>query len=201
MISIIHNSNLGFYVLDSYARNSFGMPDLNGNAVLLNLRNISSLENYLQLLATALNATFFEVVSVTFHNLNSSESQEFALTVNPKKRKLSIHESERQKQLLRMRLHAAKNRANETEVERGKRLAKRQQNRAKKLAYETESEREERLAKRRQDRAKNLAHETESEREERLAKQLQNTNKKEIVRRNLKRKCDLPNNGRVRPKS
>ena len=77
MVSIIHNANSGFYVFDSHARNSFGMPDINGKAVLLNLRNIVSLQNYLRLLATALNATFFEVVSVTFHNLNSSESQEF----------------------------------------------------------------------------------------------------------------------------
>ena len=73
MVSIIHNANSGFYVFDSHARNSFGMPDINGKAVLLNLRNIVSLQNYLRLLATALNATFFEVVSVTFHNLNSSD--------------------------------------------------------------------------------------------------------------------------------
>ena len=73
MISIIHNANSGFYVFDSHARNSFGMPDINGKTVLLNLRNIFSLQNYLRLLATALNATFFEVVSVTFHNLNSSD--------------------------------------------------------------------------------------------------------------------------------
>ena len=87
MISIIHSPNSGFYVFDSHARNPLGMPDMNGKAVLLSLRNIFSLENYLQLLATAVNATFFEVVSVTFHNLNCSQSQEFALTINPRKRK------------------------------------------------------------------------------------------------------------------
>ena len=55
-------------------------------AVLLNLRSIVSLENYFQMLATALNASFFEVVSVTFHNLNSSESQEFTLNINDEKK-------------------------------------------------------------------------------------------------------------------
>ena len=178
MVSIIHNPNSGFYVFDSHARNSFGMPDMNGKAVVLNLRNIFSLENYLQLLATALNATFFEVVSVTFHNLNSSESHDFALTINPKNRNLSAHESERQERLLRMRLHAAKKRANETEFEREKRLERRRQNRAKKLAHETEFEREERLAKRQQNRAKRLGDETEFEREERLAKRQQNRAKR-----------------------
>ena len=49
MVSIIHNPNSGFYVFDSHARNSFGMPDMNGKAVVLNLRNMFSLENYLQL--------------------------------------------------------------------------------------------------------------------------------------------------------
>ena len=78
-----------FYVFDSHAGNSIGMPDMNGKAVLLDIRNIVSLENYLQLLATALIATFFEVVSVTFYYQNSSESQEFMLTIDANKRKLS----------------------------------------------------------------------------------------------------------------
>ena len=127
MISIIHNANSGFYVFDSHARNSFGMPDINGSAVLLNLRNIFSLQNYLRLLATALNATFFEVVSVTFHNLNSSESQEFTplifffsyfniyLFINPRTRKISTDsyiESVQQHKLKKLRQFVASKRKN-----------------------------------------------------------------------------------------
>ena len=198
MVSIIYHPKSGFYVFDSHARNSFGMPDINGKAVLLNLRSIVSLENYFQMLATAVNASFFEVVSVTFHNLNSSESQEFTLNINDKKRKLSHKlyiESEQQQQLKKPCQFVAnklKNKSecqvekqlpkmqckakiyeNERESERKEQLLIMRLNEAKKRANETEFERENRLKKRRQNAAKKLANEFEPERMERLARKRQ----------------------------
>ena len=57
------------------------MSDVIGNAVLLSVRNFFSLDNYLQVLRIVFNATFFEVGSVTFHNLKSLELQEFTFTL------------------------------------------------------------------------------------------------------------------------
>ena len=199
MISIIHSPNSGFYVFDSHARNPLGMPDMNGKAVLLSLRNIFSSENYLQLLATEVNATFFEAVSVTFHNLNCSQSQEFALTINPRKRKhptQNYYESEQLQKLKESNQFVSNNYKNKSECKRQQQPAKMQWYKAN----ESESIRQDQLLRMRLYEAKRQANETEFERKQRLAKRQQNGNKKPAKETELKRKERLSKRRQSRAK-
>ena len=51
-----------FYLFDSHARDSNGMPDPNGTAVVMKFANILELEQYLYSLSMTLHANLFEIV-------------------------------------------------------------------------------------------------------------------------------------------
>ena len=55
-----------YYIFDSHARNSSGLPDPNGSAVLMKFSNVSSLKSQIFDLAQQLNSYKFEVVPITF---------------------------------------------------------------------------------------------------------------------------------------
>lgn len=63
------------YVFDSHARNSFGMLDPNGTAVVMKCANISQLEQHLRSLSLELNNELFEIVPVEFQvNMNNLQA-------------------------------------------------------------------------------------------------------------------------------
>ena len=53
-----------FCLFDSHARDSSGMPDPNGTAVIMKFTNILELEQYLYSLSITLRANVFEIVPV-----------------------------------------------------------------------------------------------------------------------------------------
>ena len=55
-----------YYIFDSHARNSSGLPDPNGTAVLMKFSDVSSLKSQIFDLAQQLNSYEFEVVPITF---------------------------------------------------------------------------------------------------------------------------------------
>ena len=62
-MSITHSQDC-FYMFDSHARNTEGMPAPNGNAVVVKCDNITDLEDYLFRLSKRLNTCLFDIVSV-----------------------------------------------------------------------------------------------------------------------------------------
>ena len=213
MVSIMYDPVFGYYLFDSHAKNSLGMPDMSGKAVLLNLRNLLSLQHYLQLLATALNATFFEIVSVTFHALNWSEPQEFTSNVSLRKGKHSAN-NQRKQYLKHEKLQELVANQSKSEIESKKRKQ------AKKPASKTGSEREEQLAKRRQNvkQMKRIMKEKSDlpnggkktpekgqmkqnlKGKSNLQKSSEMQQYSEQMKRTMKEKSDLPNSGRMKPR-
>ena len=59
-----------FYLFDSHARDSNGMPDPNGTAVVMKFVNILELEQYLYSLSMTLHANLFEIVPVRLNVCN-----------------------------------------------------------------------------------------------------------------------------------
>jgi hypothetical protein len=56
-----------FFLFDSHARDSSGMPDPNGTAVVMKFTNILELEQYLYSLSIELHTNSFEIVPVQFN--------------------------------------------------------------------------------------------------------------------------------------
>jgi hypothetical protein len=63
MMALIKQTDF-FYLFDSHARDSSGMPDPNGTAVVMKFANILELEQYLYSLSMTLHANSFEIVPV-----------------------------------------------------------------------------------------------------------------------------------------
>ena len=61
MMALIKQTDF-FYLFDSHARDSSGMPDRNGTAVVMKFANILGLEQYLYSLSMTLHANSFEIV-------------------------------------------------------------------------------------------------------------------------------------------
>jgi hypothetical protein len=61
-----------FYLFDSHARDSNGMPDPNGTAVVMKFANILDLEQYLYSLSMLLHANLFEIVPVRLNLCKSN---------------------------------------------------------------------------------------------------------------------------------
>ena len=55
MIALLHGLDSNFYLFDPHARNSAGMPDSHGTAVLMKYTSIIELEQYLCCLSRELN--------------------------------------------------------------------------------------------------------------------------------------------------
>jgi hypothetical protein len=91
-----------FYLFDSHARDSRGMPDPNGTAVVMKFVNILELEQYLYSVSVTLHANLFEIVPVQLNISKASEQkskcvkdQEYVL----KKRLLIENEGDKQARL------------------------------------------------------------------------------------------------------
>ena len=69
MVAIVksYKSADEYYTFDSHARNSSGLPDPDGTAVLMKFSNLSSLKSQIFYLAQQLNSYEFEVVPITLH--------------------------------------------------------------------------------------------------------------------------------------
>ena len=63
MIALVKQRD-NFYLFDSHARDSCGMPDPNGTAVVMKFTNILELEQYWYSLSIELHANIFEIVPV-----------------------------------------------------------------------------------------------------------------------------------------
>ena len=63
-----------YYIFDSHARNSSGLPNPNGTAVLMKFSNVSSLKSQIFDLAQQLNSYEFEVVPITFQTNDAKKA-------------------------------------------------------------------------------------------------------------------------------
>ena len=72
MMALMKQSNF-FYLFDSHARDSSGMPDPNGTAVVMKFVNILELEQYLYCVSMTLHANLFEIVPVQLNICKASE--------------------------------------------------------------------------------------------------------------------------------
>jgi hypothetical protein len=64
-----------FYLFDSHARDSSGIPDPNGTAVVMKFVNILELEQYLYSVSMTLHANLFEIVPVQLYICRASEQK------------------------------------------------------------------------------------------------------------------------------
>ena len=137
------------YFIDPHGRNCLGMPDPNGNAVVMQFANMLELGQYLYRLSEALHSNLFEIVPVQFVNNSSTKNVNFAKSVRllknkefQKAKRSMGNDCERQKRLQKMREYINKKRWEESELTRQTRLdgAKLYQN--KKLSLETDLEKE-----------------------------------------------------------
>jgi hypothetical protein len=74
MMALMKQADL-FYLFDSHARDSSGMPDPNGTAVVMKFANILELEQYLYSLSMTLHANLFEIVPVRLNICKASEQK------------------------------------------------------------------------------------------------------------------------------
>ena len=65
-MAVIKDSE-SFNLFDSHARNSRGIPDENGTAVVLEFSELNELQNHMETLASYLNVSIFEITPVHAH--------------------------------------------------------------------------------------------------------------------------------------
>ena len=66
VIAVIKKSDF-LYLFDSHARNSMGIPDENGTAVVLKFSELDEIQNHVETLEHCLNVRTFEIASVYMH--------------------------------------------------------------------------------------------------------------------------------------
>ncbi len=194
MMALVKQTD-NFYVFDSHARDSYGMPDPNGTAVVMKFCNIHELEQYLYCLSIELHSNIFEVVPEQLNickaskqktkHVNDQEYQNKRLSVETegatqarlskasqyKKRKQSEEtNSERQIRLQKERESKKRKQSEETDSERQVRLQKERESKKRKRSEETDSERQVRLQKDKMSKKRKLSEESDSERQVRLQK-------------------------------
>ena len=64
MVAVMKQNEF-FYLFDSHARDSCGMPDPNGTAVVMKFNDVLELEQHLFCLSTKLHTNLFEIVKLT----------------------------------------------------------------------------------------------------------------------------------------
>jgi hypothetical protein len=74
MMALVKQADF-FYLFDSHARDSSGMPDPNGTAVVMKFVNIRDLEQYLYSVSMTLHANLFEIVPVRLNLCKASEQK------------------------------------------------------------------------------------------------------------------------------
>ena len=193
VMAVIQKSNC-FYLFDSHARNSLGIPDENGTAVVLKFSKLDEFQNHVETLGHCLNVETFEITSVHMHAINvcaafSEQSHingdetinELPVSGNKRKHAETKHcQTDEQKQatLAKRREAYQKKKACETKEQRHAKLAKERENSKKRKASETDDQREAKLAKRRENYQKTKTSETDDQREAKLAKRRETYQKK-----------------------
>jgi len=66
VMAVIKKSDF-LYLFDSHARNSSGIPDENGTAVVLKFSELDEFQNHVETLGRCLNVRIFEIASVYMH--------------------------------------------------------------------------------------------------------------------------------------
>ena len=165
MMALIKQTDF-FYLFDSHARDSSGMPDPNGTAVVMKFAKILELEQYLYSLSMLLHANLFEIVPVTLNicksNCVKDRQTRLKKASEYKKRKQSEEtDSERQIRLQKLSESIKWKRSEETDSERQIRLQKDSESKKRKRSEETDTNRQMRLEKdrlnKKQKRAKKVS--------------------------------------------
>ena len=171
MMALIKQMN-EFFLFDSHARDSSGMPDPNGTAVVMKFTNILELEQYLYSLSIELHTNSFEIVPVQFNIYIASKSKTKGENDREyqKKRRSVETTSEAQIRLQKVRESIKRRQSKETDSERQNRLQKENESKKRKLSEETDSERRNRLQKENESKKRKRSEETDSERRNRLEK-------------------------------
>ncbi|CAB3984730.1 Hypothetical predicted protein [Paramuricea clavata] len=180
-----------FYLFDSHARDSSGMPDPNGTAVVMKFANILELEQYLYSLSMTLHANLFEIVPVQLNICKASEQKSKCVQDQEsvqKKRLLVENEGDKQARLKKASEYNKRKQSKETDKERQIRLQKASEYKKRKQSEETDrlqklsesiklkrseetyNEQQIRLQKDRESKKRKRSEETDCERQMRLEK-------------------------------
>ncbi|CAB3990258.1 Hypothetical predicted protein, partial [Paramuricea clavata] len=183
-----------FYLFDSHARDSNGMPDPNGTAVVMKFANILELEQYLYSLSMSLHANLFEIVPVRLNICKASEQkskcvkdQEYVL----KKRLLIENEGDKQARLKKASEYKKRKQSEETDSVRQIRLQKLSESIKQKRSEETDSERQIRLQKLSEFIKQKRSEETDSEKQIRLQKDCESKKRKRAEETDTSRQVRL----------
>ena len=79
VMAVIQKSDF-LYLFDSHARNSLGIPDENGTAVVLKFSEVNEFQNHVETLGHCLNVEIFEITSVHMHAKKSPGTTYVALS-------------------------------------------------------------------------------------------------------------------------
>ena len=172
MMALIKQSNF-FYFFDSHARDSSGMPDPYGTAVVMKFANILELEQYLYSLSITLHANLFEIVPVQLSMCKTSEQKSKRLKDHQyvQKKRLSVEtEADKQARLKKVSEYNKRKQSLETDSERQIRLQKLRESIKQKRIEETDSERQIRLQKDSESKKRKRSEETDTNRQMRLEK-------------------------------
>ncbi|CAB3993337.1 Hypothetical predicted protein [Paramuricea clavata] len=164
-----------FYLFDSHARDSSGMPDPNGTAVVMKFANILGLEQYLYSLSMTLHANSFEIVPVQLnkHVCKASEQKSKCLKdrENVQKKRLSAEtEGAKQARLTKASEYKKRKQSQETDSEQQIRLQKLSESKKRMQSEETDANRQIRLQKDCEYRKRKRSEETDTNRQIRLEK-------------------------------
>ena len=172
MMALIKQSNF-FYLFDSHARDSSGMPDHNGTAVVMKFANILELEQYLYSLSITLHANLFEIVPVQLSMCKTFELKSKHLKDRQyvQKKRLSVEtEADKQARLKKVSEYNKRKQLLETDSERQIRLQKLSESIKQKRIEETDSECQIRLQKDSESKKRKRSEETDTNRQMRLEK-------------------------------
>ncbi|CAB4002039.1 Hypothetical predicted protein [Paramuricea clavata] len=162
-----------FYLFDSHARDSNGMPDPNGTAVVMKFANILELEQYLYSLSMTLHANLFEIVPVQLNICKASEQKSKSVKDQEnvqKKRLLLENEGDKQARLKKASEYKKRKQSEETDSQQKIRLKKLCESIKQKRSEETDSEWQIRLQKMSESIKQKRSEETDSELQIRLQK-------------------------------
>ena len=176
MMALIKQTDF-FYLFDSHARDSSGMPDPNGTAVVMKFANIVGLEQYLYSLSMTLHANSFEIVPVQLnikHVRKASEQKSKCVKDREyvqKKRLLVETEGDKQARLKKASEYKKIKQSEETDSQQQIRLQKLSESITQKRSEETDSEQQIRLKKDSESKKRKRSEETDTNRQMRLEKE------------------------------
>ena len=142
VIAVIKKSDF-LYLFDSHARNSLGIPDENGTAVVLNFSELDEFQNHVETLGHCLNVWIFEIASVYMHaNVCATQLSEQSHIIGVETiTELSVSgkkgDEQKQATLAKRREAYQKKKACETEAQRHAKCAKERENDQKRKAAKT----------------------------------------------------------------